>query len=67
VTVLLDFEEHTLSSQQQDIQVALDGRSYLKIPVNQLWAGKDPKSVFRFAELLVGATNTSFNPIRISC
>jgi beta-mannosidase len=59
---LLDFEGHTLSTQQQDIEVAaLSSKSYLTIPIDQLLAAKDPKSVFLFAELLVGGKPVSGN------
>ena len=59
---LLDFEGHTLWSQQRDIQVAaLDSKSYGGIPVDELLAGKDPKSVFLFAELSVGGKTVSRN------
>ncbi|HMJ24286.1 MAG TPA: glycoside hydrolase family 2 TIM barrel-domain containing protein, partial [Pyrinomonadaceae bacterium] len=57
---LLDFEGHTLWSQQQDIEVAAhNSKSYWAIPIQQLLAGKDPKSVFVFAELLVGGKPVS--------
>ncbi len=59
---LLDFEGHTLWNQQRDIQVAaLNSKSYWSIPVDELLAGKDPKSVFVFAELLVGGKTISRN------
>jgi beta-mannosidase len=59
---LLDFEGHTLWSQQQDIEVAaLNSKSYLTIPIDPLLAGKDAKSVFLFAELLVGGKPVSHN------
>src|SRR2546430_111676 len=52
---LLDFEGHSLWGQQQHIDVAaLTSKSYLSIPLDQLLSGKDPRSVFLFAELLVG-------------
>jgi beta-mannosidase len=51
---LLDFEGHTLWSRQQDLAISgLSSKSYLNVPVNTLLTGKDPKSVFVFAELLV--------------
>jgi beta-mannosidase len=51
-----------LWSQQQDIEVAaLKSKSYLTIPIDQLMTGKDPKSVFLFAELLVGGKPVSRN------
>src|SRR3989440_3742569 len=59
---LLDFEGHTLWNQRQDIQVAaLDSKSYGGIAVDELLAGKDPKSVFLFAELSVAGKAVSRN------
>src|SRR3989449_552800 len=59
---LLDFEGHTLWNQQRDIEVAaLNSKSYLSIAVDTLLGGKDPKSVFVFAELLVGGKPVSRN------
>jgi beta-mannosidase len=59
---LLDFEGHTLWSQQQDVEVAaLNSKSYLTIPIDPLLSGKDAKSVFLFAELLVGGKPVSRN------
>jgi beta-mannosidase len=59
---LLDFEGHILWNQQQDIQVAaLNSKSYWKIPIDELLAGRDPKSVFLLAELLVGGKTVSSN------
>ncbi len=59
---LLDFEGHTLWNQQQDIEVAaLNSKSYLNIPIDKLLSGKDPKSVFLFAELLVDGKTISRN------
>ena len=59
---LLDFQGHTLWSQQQDIGVsALSSKSYLNIPVGTLLSGKDAKSVFVFAELLVGGKPVTHN------
>src|SRR5437667_2397945 len=59
---LLDFEGRTLWDQQQDIEVAaLNSKSYLSIPIDALLSGKDPKSVFLFAELLVGGRPVSNN------
>ncbi|HBB97186.1 MAG TPA: hypothetical protein DC054_17550 [Blastocatellia bacterium] len=59
---LLDFEGHTLWNQQQDIQIAaLNCKSYWNIPIDGLLAGKDPKSVFLVAELLVEGKTVSRN------
>ena len=59
---LLDFEGHTLWNQQQDIQVAaLNSKSYWNIPIDELLAGKDSKSVFLFTELLVDGKTVSRN------
>ena len=59
---LLDFEGHTLSRWQQDIEAnALSSKSYLTIPIDTLLAGKDAKSVFVFAELLVDGKSVSQN------
>jgi beta-mannosidase len=59
---LLDFEGHTPWNQQTEIQVAaLDSKSYFSIPVDELLAGRDPKSVFLFAELLVSGRTVSSN------
>jgi beta-mannosidase len=59
---LLDFEGRTLWNQQQDLEVAaLNSKSYLNIPIDTLLAGKDPKRVFLFAELLVGGKPVSRN------
>jgi beta-mannosidase len=59
---LLDFEGHTLWRRQQDIEAnALSSKSYLTIPIDTLLAGKDAKSVFTFAELLVGGKSVSQN------
>ena len=59
---LLDFEGHTLWNQQQDIQVAaLNSKSYWNIPIDELLAGKDSKSVFLFTELLVNGRTVSRN------
>ncbi|MDX6403935.1 MAG: beta-mannosidase [Blastocatellia bacterium] len=59
---LLDFEGHTFWSQQADIAVAaLKSKSYLTVPIETLLKGKDAKSVFLFAELLVGGKPVSRN------
>jgi beta-mannosidase len=59
---LLDFEGHTLWSQQADIEVvALKSKSYFTVPIATLLKGKDAKSVFLFAELLVGGKPVSRN------
>ena len=59
---LLDFDGHTLWNQQQDIQVAaLTSKPYGGIPIHDLLAGKDPKSVFLLAELSVGGQTVSRN------
>jgi len=57
---LLDFEGRTLWSDQHDLEVAaLNSKSYLNLPIEKLLAGKDPKSVFVFAELLVNGKPVS--------
>jgi len=59
---LLDFEGRKLWADQQDISVtALSSKSYLNLPVNLLLSGKDPKSVFLFAELSVNGKSISRN------
>jgi len=59
---LLDFEGRTLWKQEQNVQVdALNSKSYLSIPIDTLLAGKDAKSVFLFAELLVDGKPVSRN------
>ena len=59
---LLDFEGHSLWSQQADIEVAaLKSKSYLTVPIETLLKGKDAKSVFLFAELLVSGQSVSRN------
>jgi beta-mannosidase len=59
---LLDFEGNTVWSQQADVEVsALNSKSYLSIPIDKLLAGKDTKSVFVFAELLVDGKPVSHN------
>ena len=59
---LLDFEGNKLWGQQKSIEVApLNSRSYLTVPINTLLAGKDPKRVFLFAEVLVGGKPVSSN------
>jgi beta-mannosidase len=57
---LLDFEGHTIWNREADIEVAaLTSKSYLNIPIDGLLAGKDPKSAFVVAELLVGGQSVS--------
>jgi beta-mannosidase len=59
---LLDFEGRALWHQQQDVEVAaLNSKSYLNIPLDALLSGKDPKSVFLLAELLVDGKRVSSN------
>ncbi|MFN2578758.1 MAG: glycoside hydrolase family 2 protein [Pyrinomonadaceae bacterium] len=59
---LIDFDGHTLWNQRQDIQVAgLTSKPYAGVSLNELLAGKDPKSVFLFAELSVGGKPVSGN------
>jgi beta-mannosidase len=41
--------------------VALNSKSYFKIPIDQLLSGKDPKSVFVLAELSIGGQPVSRN------
>ena len=59
---LLDFEGNKLWSQQQDIQIApLASKSYVSVPVDSLLAGKDPKNVFLFTEVLINGKRVSSN------
>src|SRR5258705_13070598 len=59
---LLDFEGNKLWSQQKDIEVApLNSKSYLTVALNTLLAGKDPKGVVLFTEVLVGGKPVSSN------
>ena len=47
---------------KQDIEIAaLTSKSYLTIPIDRLLAGKDPKGVFLFTEVLVGGKRVSSN------
>ncbi|HZE69785.1 MAG TPA: glycoside hydrolase family 2 protein [Pyrinomonadaceae bacterium] len=59
---LLDFEGNKLWGQQQDITVpALNSKSYLTIPLKTLLAGRDPKGVVLFIEVLVDGKPVSSN------
>ena len=59
---LLDFDGRQLWSQQQNVEVAaLNSKPYLNIPINTLLAGKDARSVFLSAELLVDGKPVSRN------
>ncbi|HEV2829183.1 MAG TPA: glycoside hydrolase family 2 protein [Pyrinomonadaceae bacterium] len=59
---LLDFEGNKLWSQQKDIELAaLKSKTYLKIPINDLLAGKDPNRVFLLTEVLVAGKPVSTN------
>jgi beta-mannosidase len=59
---LIDFEGHTLWSQQKEIEVAaLKSKSYVTVPLSSLLEGKDRKAVFVLAELLVGGKVVSKN------
>lgn len=59
---LLDFEGNKLWGQQQDIEIVpLTSKSYLTVPVASLLAGKDPKSVFLFTEVLMNGKRVSNN------
>jgi len=59
---LLDFDGRQFWSQQQNVEVAaLNSKSYLNIPINTLLAGKDARSVFLSAELLVDGKPVSRN------
>jgi len=59
---LLDFEGRQLWNQQHDIGIAaLNSKSYLSIPIEGFLSGRDPKSVFVFAELWVGGKAISSN------
>ena len=59
---LLDFEGNKLWGQKQDIEIVpLTSKSYLTVPVTSLLAGKDPKSVFLFTEVLMNGKRVSNN------
>ena len=59
---LLDFDGNKLWGQQHDIEIApLTSKSYFTIPIDKLVAGKDPKRVFLFTEVLVGGKRVSMN------
>jgi beta-mannosidase len=59
---LLDFEGHTLWNQQREIQVAaLDSKSYFSIPVDELLARRDARTVFLLTELMVSGRTVSSN------
>jgi beta-mannosidase len=59
---LLDFDGHVLWNQEQKIDVApLKSKSYLTVSKSNLLAGKDPKAVFLFAELVVSGKTMASN------
>jgi beta-mannosidase len=59
---LLDFEGNQLWNQRQDMDIAaLNSKTYLTIPIKTLLAGKDPKGVLLFTEVLVGGKPVSRN------
>ena len=59
---LLDFDGHLLWNQEQNIDIApLKSRSYLTVPISSVLAGKDPKAVFLFAELVVDGKTIASN------
>jgi beta-mannosidase len=59
---LFDFEGNKLWSEQKDIEVApLNSKSYFTVSLNTLLAGKDPKAVFLFTEVLVDGKRVSSN------
>jgi len=59
---LLDFEGNKLWGQEDEIQIAaLNSKSYLRVPINTLLAGKDAKAVFLLSELLVDGKPVSSN------
>jgi beta-mannosidase len=59
---LLDFAGNKLWGKQDDIEIAaLSSRPYSIVPIDKLLAGKDPKGVFLFAEVLVGGKTVSSN------
>jgi beta-mannosidase len=59
---LLDFAGNKLWGKQDDIEIAaLSSSSYSIVPSDMLLAGKDPKGVFLFAEVLVGGKTVSTN------
>jgi beta-mannosidase len=59
---LVDFNGQSLWSDQKDIEVApLNSKSYLSVPVSTMLTGKDPKTVFLLAELVVDGKIVSSN------
>jgi beta-mannosidase len=59
---LLDFEGHTLWSDQKTLAVTgLSSKSYLGVPLDTLFKGQDRKRVFVSAELWVGGKTVSRN------
>ncbi len=59
---LMDFEGHTLSSTDRDIDVlGLQSKSYLSLPKADLLGNQDPKKVFLECELLVAGKPVSNN------
>jgi beta-mannosidase len=59
---LLDFNGETLWNIQRQIELhALESRSYLTFATDPILKGRDPKSVFLFAELLMNGKRVSSN------
>jgi beta-mannosidase len=59
---LLDFDGHVLWNREQSIDVApLKSKSYLTVPISTVLAGKDPKAVFLFGELVVDGKTIASN------
>jgi len=59
---LFDFAGSRLWTKDQSIEVlASKSKSYLTLPINTLLAGRDAKTVFLFAELIVDGSTVSTN------
>lgn len=59
---LLDFAGRPLWSRSEDVEIpALNSKSYLSVPIDELLSGRDVKTVFVFAELLVDGKVVSSN------
>ncbi len=59
---LLDFAGNKLWSKEDEIEIAArSSGAYSILPLNTLLAGKDPKGVFLFTELLIGGKPVSSN------
>jgi beta-mannosidase len=59
---LLDFEGRALWTKQENVTIAaLNSKSYLRVPIDGLLAGKDTKQVFLYSELVVADKVVSSN------